>query len=694
MNTTIWNVTALLVSSCLLAVACGGSGGSTNDDTTPPTIESMTPAHDTEAVSVATKVWVEFSEAMDADATEAAFSLESELGAVSGSFTWADNNMVFSPSQDLQQATDYSITVTTDAMDQNGNYLAEETISAFITGSSIGVESVSPADNATEVATDESVVINFAQAMDPSSTEANFTLESDAGVVSGVISWVDHSLTFEPDTHLLSAKLYSVSVGRGAMDTEENHLPEVFSSSFTTVTTIPEISGDIISDLPTWTWSAPDDCTGFRYQLDSEDGAWTEVEATVKSYLVESALPLGEHTLYLQAEYNDADWSESASWLTEAGPVCPGDLVIETAADLVGITCLMVEGDLSVWGSSTLTDLAGLESIKLIGGKLDIQYNSVLTSLHGLEGLVKINGNLSAWGNNVLTSMAGLENLTRIDGSISLNDSSFTSLTGLAKLESIGGNLSLSRGSTSGLTGLDSLTSIEGDIIIMRIAGLADFTGLEQLESIGGTIRLFRSNLDSFAGLTNLKSIGGDLSIEESTAKSFAGLENLAIIHGSLNFSDSYSTPDLSGLSALTTIAGDLIIGMSAAPASLTGLESLVTVAGDLRLNMAGLSDFAGLDGLESIGGTMTLQNNQSLDTLKGLEALVSIAGDLNVSSHMGLTSVSEMTSLATLGGNLAIKNNMVLPTCEAEKVVSQLQANGWAGTADTSGNVEAGTCD
>jgi hypothetical protein len=76
---------------------------------------------------------------------------------------------------------------------------------------------------------------------------------------------------------------------------------------------IPLVSAVLqTSDMkPKWTWSETADALHYRYLLDTEI-EWNTVEAVVTSFVPESDLSDGNHTLYVQAG-NSAGWSASGS---------------------------------------------------------------------------------------------------------------------------------------------------------------------------------------------------------------------------------------------------------------------------------------------------------------------------------------------------------------------------------------------
>jgi subtilisin family serine protease len=105
-------------------------------DTTPPSAGSTSPADAATAVATSTAVSVTFSEAMDKESAEAAFSLApsaNPAATVNGSFSWSGNVMTFRPSAALNQATGYTARVSAGATDLAQNQLAEEKTWSFTT---------------------------------------------------------------------------------------------------------------------------------------------------------------------------------------------------------------------------------------------------------------------------------------------------------------------------------------------------------------------------------------------------------------------------------------------------------------------------------------------------------------------------------------------------------------------------------
>jgi hypothetical protein len=92
-------------------------------DTTSPYVTAVSPLDGATGVSVAANVSVTFSEQMDHDLTENAFSLTDGGTTVGGDFSWNGETMTFNPTSDLKYGTAYAVIVDTTATDTSGNPL-------------------------------------------------------------------------------------------------------------------------------------------------------------------------------------------------------------------------------------------------------------------------------------------------------------------------------------------------------------------------------------------------------------------------------------------------------------------------------------------------------------------------------------------------------------------------------------------
>jgi hypothetical protein len=119
--------------------------------------------------------------------------------------------------------------------------------------------------------------------------------------------------------------------------------------------------------------------------------------------------------------------------------VVKGDAKILGADGLAAMAgCTSVTGSVSVMDSS-LTTLAGLESLTSVGGDFIILNNRALTEVEGLHALTSVGGDLRVQENPVLTSVAGLRALTSIPSSLMVYRNDALQTLSLAALTSVGG---------------------------------------------------------------------------------------------------------------------------------------------------------------------------------------------------------------------------------------------------------------
>ncbi len=209
----------------------GGSAGSGNGgnsgppDTTAPTVAQMSPGEDASGVGTNGRLTVTFSEAMSPAAINAAnFRLTSGVDAVPGTVTFdaANNIAVFQSTSTLAPDTRYTATMVTGIKDVAGNPLANDFAWCFVTGpgadaSAPDVATTVPANAASGVAVNRSVVASFSADMDSASiTSANFTLTGPgAAAVAGTVSYGRRTAVFVPSGALAANATYTASIGTG-----------------------------------------------------------------------------------------------------------------------------------------------------------------------------------------------------------------------------------------------------------------------------------------------------------------------------------------------------------------------------------------------------------------------------------------------------------------------------------------------
>ena len=208
--------------------------------TTPPVINSVSPADGATNVSRSALTTVYFDKAMDKASAQAAFSLKrtSDGAPVSGSFGWyGPGVLLFKPNADLAPGTQYTASVSTAAKDLAGNPLPAAKTWQFTTTTPPVINSVSPADGATNVSRSSLTIVFFDKAMDKASAQAAFSLKrtSDGAPVSGSFGWYGSGvLLFKPSADLAPGTQYTASVSTAAKDLAGNPLTHSVTWSYTT----------------------------------------------------------------------------------------------------------------------------------------------------------------------------------------------------------------------------------------------------------------------------------------------------------------------------------------------------------------------------------------------------------------------------------------------------------------------------
>jgi hypothetical protein len=247
-----------------LGAAFTSSFTTLNPDTTRPTVLSVLPLNNATSVAVNSTVQVKFSEAMDPatiNGTTVTLRVTSPSAAVPATVTYdaPTNTAILTPTSNLAQAKNYTVTVTTGVKDLAGNALLNQFTSTFTTfvpdAVAPTVVGVVPTNNATGVATSATVQVTFSEAIDQATlTSATVVLKNTAttAVVASTLSYDvgTNKVTITPTGPLANGTNYTLNVTTGVKDLAGNAMAAQFNSAFTTVLVADNTAPTIVSRTP------------------------------------------------------------------------------------------------------------------------------------------------------------------------------------------------------------------------------------------------------------------------------------------------------------------------------------------------------------------------------------------------------------------------------------------------------------
>ena len=184
--------------------------------------------------------------------------------------------------------------------------------------------------------------------------------------------------------------------------------------------------------------------------------------------------------------------------------------------------CKHIEGNVSIWDTSVIS-LEGLLGLETIGGDLRLQISS-LQNLKGLDSLKLVMGSLFFINNPTLESFTGLGNLREVRKIIDLYDRNPKpkNMQGFESLEFVGYSFHLNSNSITSLIGIKNLRFVGNNFVIQGLA-IQDLNGLDNLDTVG--IHLALHNLKRLRSLAGVNSL-------HYTSPNIAGCDSLKSLKG------------------------------------------------------------------------------------------------------------------------------------------------------------------
>jgi methionine-rich copper-binding protein CopC len=209
-----------------------------NPDSTAPTLSSSTPADNATGVLESANIVLNFSESVDVEIGNITIKKTSDDSTVEtidvrgGLVTGTDTSQItINPSVTLDSSTEYYVLIDATAFDDSSSNsyagISSTTALSFTTGDneSPTLSSSFPVDNATDVARDANIILNFSESVDVESGNITIKKTSDdstvetINVTSGQVTGTGASqITVNPSSDLFGGFEYYVLIDATAFD--------------------------------------------------------------------------------------------------------------------------------------------------------------------------------------------------------------------------------------------------------------------------------------------------------------------------------------------------------------------------------------------------------------------------------------------------------------------------------------------
>jgi methionine-rich copper-binding protein CopC len=210
--------------------------------TAPPTVISIIPANNATGVILTPEITLRFSRPMN----KASVETNTLVNATTCSpWVWSDNDQtakctLITP---LVYDTNYTIAVSTNARSAAGGALQAEFMSTFRTlpdTTPPALSSSTPSNNATNVAFNSAIVLNFSKPMNQTSVQSAFS-----SVPSMVCTWTwttPQSATCQPNGRLNQQTDYIITIANSATDSSSNALQAAYEIRFRSGNAPPKVT--------------------------------------------------------------------------------------------------------------------------------------------------------------------------------------------------------------------------------------------------------------------------------------------------------------------------------------------------------------------------------------------------------------------------------------------------------------------
>lgn len=208
------------------------------------TLLSNTPKASSTDIQASTTIQATFSKDINTSSITnmVVLTYASNNSLVSGSIVASGKTITFTPDADLTFYTKYNVVVKEGIKDTDGNEFKADFTWSFTTGDNSDktpptLDSSSPNNGATDVATNSNITLNFSEAIKQDTvTTTSLTLKNGGSSVAYVKSFSDDNktITINPDSDLVASTQYTMTLTTAITDNAGNALQQAETISFTT----------------------------------------------------------------------------------------------------------------------------------------------------------------------------------------------------------------------------------------------------------------------------------------------------------------------------------------------------------------------------------------------------------------------------------------------------------------------------
>ncbi|MET0760157.1 MAG: Ig-like domain-containing protein [Flavobacterium sp.] len=210
-----------------------------------PMVVLTDPANNATGVFLNKIVTATFNMPMDqATINDVTFTIMQGTTPVAGTVSYSGTTAYFTPTVLLAPNTIYTATITTGAKNLSGTSLAANYVWNFTTGAITApkVISTDPISNATGVNIDKTITATFDMPMDPLTiNNITFTLKQGTTLISGVVTYLGSTASFNPANDLLPNTTYTATITTGAKNLAGVSLANNYVWNFSTSQSITTI---------------------------------------------------------------------------------------------------------------------------------------------------------------------------------------------------------------------------------------------------------------------------------------------------------------------------------------------------------------------------------------------------------------------------------------------------------------------